>query len=250
MWDSRKRRADTQLTPTKSQYKSSPPSSQESPLLMARHRRTAAPEPQTPTRRKARPAFPNFVNSFAPQQRESRESTPESDPAPEPDPAPNTPPEAPAALATAHSGALFLFRRRVRWATLVMCYPLTREEPPAQVRGSPHFPIGGVREWKDVAVRLDGSSLLVALGQLDIPAMPAALAARLSDALSVVWHVVLQGNSFYALTSAVHGDLDAIGAPEANNLWHAQSSVLFGAVSAALRTAAGIFLRMGLVRRC
>ncbi|WFD34005.1 hypothetical protein MCUN1_000833 [Malassezia cuniculi] len=41
-WDSRKRRADTQLTPTKSQRRTTPPSSQESPLLMSRTKRMAA----------------------------------------------------------------------------------------------------------------------------------------------------------------------------------------------------------------
>ena len=210
--ESRRRYAETQLTPTKRRA-SPPPSSQESPLLMSRTKRLATQEPQTPTRRRA-PAFPHFVNSFA-KPCSSRESTPEPDTPPRP--APPRP-----------AGVLALVRTRARWATHVLAYPYTREPPPAQVCGSAYFAAGGVLAWSDVDVRVDADRpLLVALGRLHAPQVPHVLRARLEDALHAVWEAAIRGS---ALAAGAAGD-----------------DALYAGAAAALRTAAGIFLRTGLV---
>lgn len=224
--ESRRRLAETQATPTKRRA-SPPPSSQESPLLMSRTKRLATQEPQTPTRRRA-PAFPHFVNSFAAKPpSSSRESTPEPDTPPRPAPVSAASPPAPAP-----AGILAHVRTRARWATHVIAYPCTREPPPAQVCASAYLPLGGgggVRAWADVDVGVDAERpLLVALGRLHAPQMPRVLRARLEDALHAVWEAAIRGS---ALAPPAAGDDDA----------------LYAGVAAALRTAAGIFLRTGLV---
>ncbi|PKI84844.1 hypothetical protein MVES1_001122 [Malassezia vespertilionis] len=167
-----------------------------------------------------------------------------------------------------------LFCFRTRWITHVMCQPYMHFTPPETIPGTQYLPLGpGVHSWCDafdaepsvpITKESPPSMLLHLLSMRLPPQVPLVLRKRFAHAADTLWSCVMQGSSynvFLAECGHLVDDTLRERAEEAEDpsavqfvmdstiaqVWHQQADTLFGTVAAALRTLAGVFLRLNMM---
>lgn len=158
-----------------------------------------------------------------------------------------------------------LFARQTSWTTQVLCEPYRAFEPPTTIPPTYYYGTASASEtaWPGGACT---DSMLLCFSSVVWPDhVPQVLQERWRHAVDQLWQCVMRGGTYAALlTDCLHDVREALaeaadahsGAPlppkarssVVEAIWARQSSYLYGAVAAALRSMLGLVLRMNLVR--